>query len=205
MLQGINEYEPTRATRVPGLRVRATCKPVKGRTLGLRLYVLMVAMVAPMWACTAGEDGPRQDGDSSSGTSGVAPTETGSVDQGSAASSGATGEVVATIGGTRFVWDVPDPDSESCSIFGSTFGVSFSTVDGNSTVVMGTAVVRVTMADGTGYIAVRDPLNSTVFNDAITIDGNTITYEGAMTYGLLERGPGDETTEVDATVTATCG
>jgi len=112
--------------------------------------------------------------------------------------------VSGTIDGKEFVWEVPDPDSDSCSVFMGTFRVSFQATDESSAVLMGNSLVRVELPDGNGYLAIRDPLNSSAFNDAISVEGKTVTYSGKMQFGPLQRAPGAKVVEVDATITARC-
>ena len=50
-------------------------------------------------------------------------------------------------------WEVPDPDSASCSIVGRTFGVSFQAADESSTIAMAGSVVRTTLPDSNGSVA----------------------------------------------------
>ena len=112
--------------------------------------------------------------------------------------------VSGTIDGKSFVWEVPDPDSESCSIFGSTFRVSFSAKDDSSAIIMGSSVVRITLADGNAYLATRNPLKPSAFREAISIEGGTVTYSGTLQFGPVKRTQGSKVIEVDATITARC-
>jgi hypothetical protein len=112
--------------------------------------------------------------------------------------------VSGTIDGKSFVWEVPDPSSESCSVFGSTFRVSFSAKDGSSAIEKGSSVVRITLPHGDAYHAVRNPLKASAFREAISIEGDTVTYSGTLQFGPVKRTQSSKVVEVDATITARC-